>query len=255
MELLFFGSNDVPLFGAYHAPARATTTSRAVVLCYPIGHEYFKAHRAFRLLAGLLARAGAHVWRFDYLGTGDSAGRSDEGDVEAWVANIELAIRELKAASLVPRVSLVGLRFGASLAAIVAAKDPSVERLLLWDPVPAGSTYVDELNAIAVDGKGDPSPPADCELVTVAGCPLTARLRDQIAAVEVTASLDRYAGQILAVVSKEGAADRLRVAPDGGSRFAAYELLRDERSWGTVDQEQLIPQPALRWITARLMEA
>lgn len=255
MKMLSFGGRGGPLFGAYHGPTRAATTSRAVLLCYPIGHEYFKAHRACRLLAGQLARSGAHVWRFDYFGTGDSAGRGDEGDIVRWVANIELAIRELKAASLLSHVSLVGLRFGASLAAIAAAKDPSVEHLVLWDPILDGSSYVDELMAVAVDENGNRSPPGDTDLVSVVGCPFNTRLREQIRAVDLTQSLDAYSGEVLAVVSTEdegSEVDRLRVNSAGKSRLAAHKLILGSPEWGALNQEPLVPQQAIRWITARL---
>src|SRR5262249_15774866 len=42
----FFGSRGGRLFGCHHLPS-STPKRNGVILCYPIGHEYELAHRAF----------------------------------------------------------------------------------------------------------------------------------------------------------------------------------------------------------------
>jgi hypothetical protein len=59
----FFGSSARPLFGAYE-PAKNAARG-AVVLCPPLGSEYYFAHPALRRLGWLLAERGWHVLRFD----------------------------------------------------------------------------------------------------------------------------------------------------------------------------------------------
>src|SRR5215217_413896 len=85
MNPLYFGSSQKPLYGVYHPPksqpGRPVRTT-GVVLCYPLGQEYMRAHRAFRQLATLLTKSGFPVLRFDYYGTGDSGGDGDAGDVD-----------------------------------------------------------------------------------------------------------------------------------------------------------------------------
>ena len=64
-------------------------------------------------------------------------------DCSTRVADTRAAIDELK--RQVPgldRVTLVGLRFGATLAAAAAAGRDDVERLVLWDPVVDGADYM-----------------------------------------------------------------------------------------------------------------
>ena len=57
-----------------------------------MGEEGRAAHRTFRRLAEELAEAGIVALRFDYDGTGDSAGLQDDPDrVAAWLASIEAA--------------------------------------------------------------------------------------------------------------------------------------------------------------------
>jgi len=92
-----------------------------------------------------LAEGGRHVFRFDYFGTGDSSGEFDVTTPDDWRADIGAAVKELKAISGIRRVQLVGVRLGATLAARVALETPSVDRVVLWDPIMAGAAYVQQL--------------------------------------------------------------------------------------------------------------
>ena len=83
MNLLFFGSSARQLFGAYHTPPSTVAERGGAVLCPSWGSEYQASHRILRRLATRLSESGYHVLRFDYYGTGDSAGGRDEGDPRA----------------------------------------------------------------------------------------------------------------------------------------------------------------------------
>jgi pimeloyl-ACP methyl ester carboxylesterase len=146
MTPLFFGSSQRRLYGAYDPPQGARAGARGVVLCYPWGQEYLRAHRSVRRLANMLAAVGCHVLRFDYFGTGDSMGTAHEVTRRGWEQDIETAIEELQDTSGATQVSLVGLRLGATLAAHVAVrKKKLVHTLVLWDPVVSGPEYLEEL--------------------------------------------------------------------------------------------------------------
>jgi uncharacterized protein len=146
MTPLFFGSSQRRLYGAYDPPQGMRPGARAVVLCYPWGQEYLRAHRSVRRLANMLAAVGCHVLRFDYFGTGDSMGTAHEVSRRGWEQDIETAIEELQDTSGTTQVSLVGLRLGATLAAHVAVrKKKLVHTLVLWDPVVSGPEYLAEL--------------------------------------------------------------------------------------------------------------
>lgn len=106
------------------------------------------AHWAFRKLAGMLAREGFHVFRFDYRGTGDSAGRTEDGDPSAWIDDVRAAAAELKDIAGVRAVSLVGMRLGASIAALACAGGLAVRELVLWEPVVNGARYLAELDVV-----------------------------------------------------------------------------------------------------------
>ncbi|MEX1032931.1 MAG: alpha/beta fold hydrolase [Cellvibrionaceae bacterium] len=145
MEALFFGPSSSSLLGVYHPASAHQDRYQGVVLCYPFGQEYMRAHRAFRQLAVALAKKGFHVLRFDYPGTGDSAGNIEEVTARQWSEGIEIAVQELKDMAGVQSVTLVGLRLGALLAADVAARRNDITGLVLWDPIITGGGYVDAL--------------------------------------------------------------------------------------------------------------
>jgi pimeloyl-ACP methyl ester carboxylesterase len=151
MTPLFFGDANAALFGAYH-PTHATPGGMkkrvGVLLCYPAPQEYMFAHRAFRRLAELLAQRGHPVLRFDYSGTGDSAGDLERASLGRWRSDIVVAADELTEIAGVDQVSIIGMRLGASLAACVAAEGRRFRDVVLWDPIVFGRRAVDELRAI-----------------------------------------------------------------------------------------------------------
>jgi pimeloyl-ACP methyl ester carboxylesterase len=142
---MYLGDSERKLYGVYHPPAKPTRRSHAVLLCYPGIQEYSASHWAFRRLAGMLARDGHHVMRFDYFGTGDSAGAVEDGMPAIWLENVRVAATELKDISGARQLSLVGKRLGALLAALSCQSELEARRLVLWEPIVSGQAYVDEL--------------------------------------------------------------------------------------------------------------
>ncbi len=145
MDAFYFGPSASYLFGTYHPPQNGNRRE-GIVLCNPFGQEYMRAHRSLRRLAINLASQGYAVLRFDYRGTGDSAGTLEGVTVQDWQDDIRSAVQELMDIAAVPKVSLLGLRVGALLAAQVAVKNPQISRLLMWDPIASGQAYIDEIN-------------------------------------------------------------------------------------------------------------
>jgi uncharacterized protein len=148
MKPLFFGDSKRPLFGIYHPSNAKIFRDEGVLICYPIMHEYMRSHWALRQLAVSLANAGFHVFRFDYFGTGDSAGNGDEIDIDQWKNNIRTAAHELKDTADVTKLSIIGLRLGATLAAKTILHDIKINKIVLWDPIIDGSSYLAELKAM-----------------------------------------------------------------------------------------------------------
>ncbi len=87
-----------------------------------MGLESAYSARALRDLAHRLALSGWAALRVDYAGTGDSAGTwTDPGLVEEWLRGVRGAIDHVKALGA-PRVAVIGLRLGATLAAAELAR-------------------------------------------------------------------------------------------------------------------------------------
>jgi pimeloyl-ACP methyl ester carboxylesterase len=139
-EPCFFDRNR--LFGFYH-PATESGSERLLVICPPLFDEYRRSYKALSELAKGCAAAGSHVFRFDYFGTGESWGDLEEVTVQTWIGDIQAAIDEGLALSGASQVYLLGVRFGATLAAQV--RRPEIAGYIFWDLVPTGRDYLAHL--------------------------------------------------------------------------------------------------------------
>lgn len=193
LKTFYFGDSRRQLFGAYHS-AQGAPAEEAVLLCNAGLEDYNASHWAYRKLAAQLAAAGRSVLRFDYSGSGDSAGGTAEATPETWLADLHTAARELLDQSGLRALSVVGRGVGATLAAQACADGLAVRQLVLWEPVVRGA---DHLAALARLHKHrlrmllhDAEPGAEAELL---GYAFTPAARRGIAALDLRASLERTA--------------------------------------------------------------
>jgi len=137
----WFGTADRPLFGWVHVP-KDNRAAGAVVLCPPVARELAATQICYRQLAEDLSAAGMLAIRFDYDGTGDSTGvHLDPNRVDSWLSSIEHAIDLAKSCGA-ESISLIGMRVGALLAAVAAARLGSIDAVVLWDPCESGRAFV-----------------------------------------------------------------------------------------------------------------
>ncbi|MEA3089531.1 MAG: hypothetical protein QOJ04_873 [Caballeronia sp.] len=139
------GPRIVPVtFGDCAGWLHPAAGKRAVILCGALNHEILPLYQSWHVLAGMIAEAGLPVLRFDYHGTGDSLGDDrDPSRVEAWLNSIEAAARFMREEAGIETLDVVGIRLGATLAAL-SAKRLGAERLALIAPVLSGRTYLRE---------------------------------------------------------------------------------------------------------------
>lgn len=225
MKPLYFGTSQRRLFAVYEPARDRGGPARTAVLCNPLGDEQVYAHRTLRQLSQRLSRAGFHVLRFDYCGTGDASGEAEKIDVPGWCADIETAIHEAMDITGTDRVTLAGLRLGANLAARVAATSPAIDKLVLWEPLlgedlePAVATTVAELAQPSL-----PVVPATCE---------------ELSELRIEPLADRLPRRTLLVLTRQAAQAR-------GMESIEVEHVADAIAWieertvtGTVPAETL----------------
>ena len=138
---LFFGRPARRLYGMHH---HARPARDHLLICAPLLHEGMRCHRALWALAEALARAGVSSLRFDWYGSGDSAGESDELTLKGMLDDLAAARSELSAASPPAGCRLFAVR-GAALPLLAYVRSQALPaRIVLWDPVLVGDELVAE---------------------------------------------------------------------------------------------------------------
>lgn len=185
---LYFGPGG-ELFGLFHPGLeRAVATNRVsgVLLCPPLGQDQIRCHRLYRQLAYALAADGVPTLRFDYYGTGDSAGAGGDVDWERCMADVVTAASELRMRSGVDRVVAFGARLGGTLA-MAATSTARFADIVAWDPVLDGGAHAAQLDAMQAELGRDsrrftrPRAAADTAAQWL-GFSISDRLRQQITA-------------------------------------------------------------------------
>ncbi len=153
---MWFGPEDRPLFGWFCVPDDGRARA-VVVVCNPIGSECDNAQVAFDALGRRLVDRRVALLRFDYDGTGDSAGSwADEGRLEAWLGSVRAAVAFARSAGA-PQVAVVGMRMGALLA-LAALEGQGVDALVLWDPCASGRQFLREQALLLATAYGESQP-------------------------------------------------------------------------------------------------
>lgn len=247
-EPLYFGPASRPLFGWLHRASSALAqTDIGLVLCNPFGFDAISSHRTIRHLAQTASSMGMNAMRFDYDGTGDSAGDEfDEDRVGAWIRSIHAAADELKVRCGAQRIALLGIRLGALLASAAAAQRQDVAGIALILPVVKARAYLREIRALhtaVVNPRPEDLGDGDSTLTESIGFLMTGQT---VAALEALGGIDAGrlpAGEVLIL-------DRA----DLPSARALADALRDHgvriRYATTPDQELLLRSPSATQLSA-----
>ena len=211
----YFTIGDERLFACLHRTERPA--SRAVIVCHPLGEEKLWAHRVLVNFSRDMAAAGIAVARFDFRGEGDSDRSFDQSDFETRVQDTDEMVTAVRALSpSVSDVTLLGLRFGASVAATAAIRREDIARLILWDPVVDGAAYMQgvlRLNLMAqmalhqrvIEGREALVARLSAgQTVNIEGYELGEQLYRQVSSFRLAETLAQFAGDTLLVKIDQG---------------------------------------------------
>ena len=245
----FLGPSGAHLFAWHHVARADRRRGAVVVLCPPLGFEYTCVYRTWRILAQELAALGLDVLRFDYHGTGNSAGGpEDPGRLDAWLLSIERASAAARELAGAEHVALVGLRLGATLAVEAAAR-AGVSRLVLWSPFRSGRSYVRELLAFArLSSEDDWPTPEGEETIQAAGHVFTRETLDALERLDMDGLRACPAPEVLIVDRDDRPVDPLL----GARLEAAGARVTRCRPEGT---SAMLVQPALSTVPRLALDA
>ena len=166
----------------------------------PFGWEDICSHRPLRSLCQHLAEAGIPTLRFDLPGTGDSSGNAlATGLVDSWIQSLVDAAAELRAATGVRKVAVLGIRLGALLTLAAASAQAAIDDLILWGGAITGRALLRELRALRslesvvyTDGEEPPPQPVPgTEIVGFLISPETERALETLNLAPLPAMPDR----------------------------------------------------------------
>jgi len=134
-EQVSFSSDGESVFGVLHLPD--DTPAPGIIMCHGFTGHKAETHRLFVAAARDFARNGIAVLRFDFRGSGDSAGDFSEMTVSREIADAGAAMDFLAARPEAHpnRLGVLGLSLGGCVAACLAGRDERVRALVLWAPV------------------------------------------------------------------------------------------------------------------------
>jgi len=248
-DFFHFGPDD-RLFGSFAPPAVDSAADVVVVLAYPFGDEYMKAHKAFRQIATLLTRHGLPVLRFDYQGTGDSLGSGGSAGIADWIEDVRYAMEEARRRSGATRLHVGGLRLGASLAALASEGRADVARLVLWDAVVSGADYIAELD--------DASSHREGQTWWVNGFPVSETLRAGLRRVDLRDVAIPRSTEVIQMLSGPGDAwDHLATALADRVEANESRVIASPSNWSQNDDmgRILMPRDMVRGVVTALSEA
>ena len=140
-----FSLDEQEIFGVLHLPER--TPAPGVIMCHGFTGHKAEAHRLFVAAARDFCAHGLAALRFDFRGSGDSAGEFQEMTVSREVADAGAALDFLASVPEVNgrKVAVLGLSLGGCVAACLAGRDERVRALVLWAPVAHPRELFDKL--------------------------------------------------------------------------------------------------------------
>lgn len=129
------------LYAALHCPVSAVG-STGVLSVPPLLHEQPRSRRFITEVASGLAALGLPCLRFDFAGTGDSAGNGAPIDFASMGRDLDVAAAALRSLAGVDRVVVLAWRGAALVVDRWLRTEPPVDQVVLWEPIVDGSQWL-----------------------------------------------------------------------------------------------------------------
>ncbi len=239
----WFRSGDYSLLGHIDLP-QTSCGSLGVLIVTSFGWEDVCSYRPLRFVARTIAESGIPVLRFDLPGSGDSSGSAlDSGLLDAWIQSVGHAADELRAATGVEDVAVVGVRTGAMLAVTAAARGANLQDLILWGPAATGRAVLREFQAFsklacAEYANSDPPPPQPIAGLEVGGFLVTPETQRDLETLDLSKPLPLQGRRVLILPRDDLRADQKLVSAlessgctvevGNGSGYATMMAIPDE---------------------------
>ncbi|MDH5833931.1 non-ribosomal peptide synthetase [Luteimonas kalidii] len=139
----FFGRDGRRLFGMLHGDTGAADATPALLVPAPLLQEGVVCQRALWTVCDTLAAAGGRALRFDWYGSGESAGDALELSLDGMRDDLRQAQARLGGG----RVRVLALRSACLPALAAVAEQGGPVDLVLWDPVLSGAAMLGEWRA------------------------------------------------------------------------------------------------------------
>jgi dipeptidyl aminopeptidase/acylaminoacyl peptidase len=137
----YFQNEGQMIAGTLHIPDRGRRPVPGVVLCHGFTGNKCEAHFLFTKMSRALERKGIASLRFDFRGSGESAGEFSEMTVPREISDAVCAVRFLRACTGIDakRVGILGLSLGGCVAACAAGRLRDLKGCALWAAVASPS--------------------------------------------------------------------------------------------------------------------
>lgn len=188
-EPLWLGAGEQRLYAALHR-SKASSPRLGLVLAPPLLHEQPRSRRLLTELATAFSEAGVPCLRFDYFGTGDSAGAGEQLEFATMRRDLQHAAQALMVGGGVERIGVLAVR-GAALPVFSWIRDGGTANLLvLWEPIVDGQGWLAELETRDAIERRSPKrysiaagaqPGVSGDDLQLMGYPVSAQLRRDIA--------------------------------------------------------------------------
>jgi pimeloyl-ACP methyl ester carboxylesterase len=264
MTPYYLGPRDQQIFCTLHLPDSGKPPRHGVLICSPFGQEAIRTHRFFRVLADRLTRQGVAVMRFEYFGTGDSAGNDDEADLQRWSQDALAAHAELQRHTGLSDIRWLGARLGCNVA-LQALQQQGLQapKVVLWDPVTDGPAYLallqeEHLKRIRQVFRRPDTPWASWQqtgdpMQAASGFPMSDAMREQLRAIHLDLDPART-GQYVVVRDPQDAA--LNNWAGRASVAAPVSMLDLEATFSWTEHEArdgtVVPGKALQCLLSTL---